>query len=334
MNKNLQRFITLAVLVLFTLSIVPIAFAEETSEREQVRERAARMMKKDAAMERAEAFREQLQEKKERYAEAREAFLEKKERLSELKHRATQCVNDSEDCRTKKSDLKRGVKDHLIKTAELIDKSLEKLIERVKDSKVLSEQEKQDALNRLTELEKQVEEQVAELEALPDTTTNEELRTHIRELKDLWHKVRKEQRWVITQLTNHKQDNLVGIYIRFGDRAEAQIAKLTEQGADVAHVEELLVKYRESVEALKVAQAEAKAAWIDAKSSPQALEHARTLQHAFREKAKETKASLRNLLQELKEVRSQLSGEESSEEETAPSTETPAEESEPATAEQ
>ncbi|HLC70977.1 MAG TPA: hypothetical protein VJI32_03160 [Candidatus Nanoarchaeia archaeon] len=339
MNKNLQRFITLAVLVLFTLSIVPVAFAEETSEREQARERAARMMKKDAAMERAEAFREQLQEKKERFTAAREAFLEKKERLSELKHRATQCVNDSEDCRTKKSDLKRGVKDHLIKTAELIDKSLEKLIERVNDSKVLSEQEKQDALNRLTELEKQVEEQVAELEALPDTTTNEELRTHIKELKDLWHKVRKEQRWVITQLTNHKQDNLVEIYVRFGDRAEAQIAKLTAQGADVAALEELLVKYQESVEALKVAQGEAKVAWLDAKSSPEALEHARTLQQAFREHAKETKASLRNLLQELKEVRQQVGSEEGSEveeeatAETVPSTETPAGETEPATAE-
>ncbi len=298
-----KKIAAFAVLALFVMSIAPIALAQE-NEDSQNGDRQLRM-KKDAALERAEAFREQLREKKERYAEAREAFLEKKEQLSELRHRAAQCLNDTEDCRMKKLDLKQGVKDHLAKTAELIEKSLEKLIERVENSNVLSEQEKQDALRRLSELEKQVEAQVAALEALPDTTTNEELRTHIKELKDLWHKVRKEQRWVITQLTNHKQDNLVEIYIRFGDRAAAQIDKLEQQGADVTGLEELLGKYQEKIAELKAAQAEAQAAWINVKdaNTDDAMEQAREAQEAFREKAKETKASLRNLLVELQEAR-------------------------------
>ncbi len=299
----------IAMLAIFVLSIVPIAFAERDTSG---RDREARMEKKDAALERAEQLRSALREKKERYLEARQAYLDKKERLSELR-RYARCTNESEDCQMKKLDLKKGVKDHLLKTADLIDKSLEKLQERVTESKVLSEEEKQEALARLTDLEKQLDQKRAEIAALPDTMTNEELRIHIRELKDLWHKVRKEQRWVITQLINNKQDNLVGIYVRFGDRAEAQIQKLEQQGADVVHLEELLIKYRGSVEALKVAHGEAKAAWLNAKSSPEALEKARELQEAFREKAKETKASLRNLLQELKEVRRNLAGEETAE---------------------
>ena len=317
MNKTIPRLMAMAMLVIFVFSIVPIAFAEEeTSEREQaeemreqLREREARMEKKDAALERAEQMRSALREKKERYLEARQAYLDKKERLSELRRQAGECAEGSEECRVKKLDLKKGVRDHLLKTADLIDRSLEKLQERVTESKVLSEEEKQEALNRLTELEKQLDEKRAEIEALPDTVTNEELRTHLRELKDLWHKVRKEQRWVITQLINNKQDNLVGIYIRFGERAEAQIQKLEQQGADVTQLEELLIKYRESVEQLKLAQADARNAWLEAKSSPEALEKARELQQAFREKAKETKSSLRNLLQELKEVRKALAGE-------------------------
>ncbi len=309
MNKTMGKLMAMMMLAIFMLSIVPIAFAErDTSDRD----RQARMEKKDAALERAEQLRSALREKKERYLEARQAYLDKKERLSELRRQA-RCANDSEECRAKKLDLKKGVKDHLLKTADLIDRSLEKLQERVTESKVLSEEEKQEALARLTDLEKQLDEKRAEIDALPDAVTNEELRTHIRELKDLWHKVRKEQRWVITQLINNKQDNLVGIYLRFGDRAEVQIQKLKLQGADVAGLEELLAKYRESVESLKVAQGEAKAAWLEAKSSPEALERARELQETFREKAKETKASLRNLLQELKEVRQGVAGEETPE---------------------
>lgn len=329
---------------------------ESTETEEDGAERARRLRIKDKdinqARERVEEIREQLREKKERYQEALEILREKKEQLQELREKA-RCKDESEDCRDKKLDLKKGVREHLVRTIELIDRSLEKLQDRVDHSKVLSEEEKQDALQRIAELETQLEERKAELEALADSMTNEELRTQIRELKDLWHTVRKEQRWIVAQLTNAKQDNLVGIYIRYGDRAEAQITKLEGQGAAVAGLEELLAKYRESVEELKVAQADAQAAWLEAKSSPEALERARELQHAFREKAKETKASLRNLLHEIKEVREQVSeeGEEAAEEateaaespavtettetpsESAGSTETPAEGTEPATAE-
>ncbi len=283
------------------------------TEGEDGAERARRLRIKDKdidqARERVEEIREQLREKKERYQEALETLREKKEQLKELREKA-RCKDESEDCRGKKLDLKKGVREHLIKTIELIDRSLEKLQDRVENSKVLSEEEKQDALQRIAELEKQLEEKKAELEVLSETATNKELRTYIRELKDLWHTVRKEQRWIVAQLTNSKQDNLVGIYIRYGDRAEVQIAKLAKQGAAVAQLEELLAKYRESVEELKVAQADAKAAWLEAKSSPEALERARELQHSFREKAKETKTVLRELLSEIKEVRQQVSGEE------------------------
>lgn len=305
MNKTIPKLMAMVMLAVFVLSIVPMAFAkEDTSEREEMRERAARMEKKEAAMERAEALREQLREKKERYLDARQAYLDKKERLSELREHA-RCTNDSEECQAKKMDLKKGVRDHLLKTAELIEKSLEKLQERVRASKTLSEEEKQVALDRLTELEQQLTDKLAQLQALPDTVTNEELRTQLKELKDLWHKVRKEQRWVITQLTNHKQDNLVDIYIRFGERAQAQIDKLELQGTDVTHLEELLLKYREKVAELEAAQAAAREAWIKAKevNADDAMQQARDAQHAFREKAKETKASLRNLLTALQEAR-------------------------------
>lgn len=313
-------------LVIFALSIVPTAFAERgeagESQESQNREKRIEIVKEkaDERMEQAqekvrENLKKNLKEAKTRYEEAKEALKEKKERLSELKQKA-RCTEESEDCRSKKLDLKRGVREHLIKTIELIDRSLAKLKEQVDNSKVLTEEEKQDALQRIAELEKQLTDKKAELEGLADSMSNEELRTQIKELKYLWHTVRKEQRWIVTQLINAKQDNMVNIYVRYGERAEAQITKLEEQGAMVTQLEELFAKYRESVEELKVAQGEANAAWLEAKSSPEALEQARELQQAFRQKAKETKMVLRKLLQEIKEVQQEVrevSGEEGKE---------------------
>lgn len=347
MTKTMRKMFAMAVLAVFILSIVPVAWAErgrdrgengaEETDRGDTAEKSSEVqeqlrMKKDAVIERAEEMREQaraqMREKKELYQQAKEALQEKKEQLSELRQKA-RCSEDSEDCRMKKQELKRGVKEHLVKTIELIDSSLAKLQERVENSPVLTEEEKQDALARIATLEEKLAAKKAELQALADTATNEELRTKIRELKDLWHQVRKEQRWIVAQLTNAKQDNLVDIYGRYGERAEAQITKLAEQGAEVTGLQELLAKYNAKLEELKVAQSEANSAWLEAKSSPEAFERARELQHTFREKAKQTKAVLRELLQKMKEVRQKFGDEEEQENESAAEEAT----EEPATAE-
>jgi len=319
-TKNIWRQLAAgAVLALFILSIAPFTLAEELTESTEstesdapnnVAESQLRMKKKDAALKQAEAAREQHQKKKERYLEAQQAFLDKKGKLPELR-RGAQCAEDTAGCLEKKKALKLGVKEHLAKTAELIGSSLEKLQEQVENSKVLTAEEKQEALKRLAELEQRVEAKLAEIQALPATVSNEELRTHLRELKDLWHTVRKEQRWVITQLINQKQDHLVDVYVRFGDRAEARINKLEEQGVEINAAEELLAKYREKVEELKLAQAEAQQAWMKAKEAgaEDALKEARERQQAFREKAKEAKASLRSLLSLLQELQAAAASE-------------------------
>ena len=330
MTKTWKLMAVFAVLALFIISMVPAAFAEQgenrgddvtdTPDRSRKDSKTEELrMKKDAAVERVnkvrenikevrenvKEIRENIKEKKELYNEAKEAFLEKKEQLSELKQKA-RCTEESADCNSKKKDLRKGVRDHLVKTVELIDSSLQKLQEQVEKSKVLSDEEKKEALQKIAALEQELELKKTELQALADDMTNKELQIKIRELKDLWHTVQKEQRWIVTQLINSKQDNLVDIYVRYGERAEAQIVKLAEQGADVTLLEELLAKYNAKLEELKVAHTNAKTAWMNAKSSPEAMGKAKELQTVFREKATETKAVLRELLRQVNEMQKQL----------------------------
>lgn len=339
MTKIWKRMAVFAVLALFIMSIVPAAFAERGDTSEASNKSGKKLnteqlrMKKDAAVEHVQEIRENIKdkkemlkevketfkEKKELYQEAKQAFQEKKEQLSELKDKA-RCKEESVDCNSKKKDLRKGVRDHLVKMVELIDSSLAKLQDLVTSSKVLTEEERQEALDKIAVLEEKLTAKKKELEALADTMTNEELRTQIRELKDLWHQVRKEQRWIVTQLINSKLDNLVDIYANYGERAEAQIAKLKEQGADVTSLQELLVKYNTKMEELKLAQTDARIAWMDAKSNPEALDKAKELQKLFREKAKETKTVLRELLRQIKEVQQQVLSEERDETENAQET--------------
>lgn len=335
MTKIWKRMAVFAVLALFIISIVPAAFAEKdekqnfSDKEEQVR------MKKDAAVEQVKEVRETIKdkkemlkevkeafkEKKELYQEAKQAFQIKKEQLSELKEKA-RCKEESVDCNSKKKDLRNGVRDHLVKTIELIDTSLQKLQEQVDKSKVLSDEEKKEALQKIADLQTELEQKKTELQALAENMTNKELQIKIRELKDLWHKVQKEQRWIVTQLINAKQDNVVEIYAHYGERVQAQIDTLAEQGADVTSLKEMLVKYKTKMEELKLAQTDARTAWMNAKSNPDALEKAKELQKIFREKAAETKAVLRELLRQIKEVQQQERGEERAEtqnaQETAP----------------
>ncbi|MDO8656614.1 MAG: hypothetical protein Q7K45_05225 [Nanoarchaeota archaeon] len=335
MTKTWKKMAVFAVLALFIISMVPAAFAERgddssnsgRGEDSSEREKQLRM-KKDAAVERVnkvrenidearenvKEIRENIKEKKELYKEAKDAFNEKKEQLSELKQKA-RCTEDNVDCHSKKKDLRKGVRDHLVKTIELIDSSLEKLQEQVDKSKVLSEEEKQEAFQKIKVLQTELELKKTELQALADDMTNKELQIKIRELKDLWHKVQKEQRWIVTQLINSKQDNLVDIYVHYGEKAEAQILKLAEQGADVTSLKELLAKYNAKMEELKIAHTDARTAWMNAKSSPEAMDKAKELQTKFREKATETKTVLRELLRQVNEMQKQLHDDAESENE-------------------
>ena len=328
----MKKMFALAVLAIFMLSIVPAALAEEvpevtfedgkvtgegsediplpaTNEAEKHRRKGLLIAAKEVAGEakgKLKINRERLQMLKEKHLEAKEHFQKQKKNVLEIRDRVRGCQEDSEECKIAKKDLKVGVKNHLVKTSELILRSLEKLVDRIENANNLTEDEKQAALDKVAALEDELTAKKDQLAALGEDVTAEELRAGIKELKELWNKIRKEQRWIVTQLINNKMGNIVDKHDEFYNAMEMRISNLEEKGAaeeDLANLRTIASDFKDAVEQLKADKEEADAAWVNAKSNPEALELAKEKQRIVREDMKETKDLLRKFVVEYNKVR-------------------------------
>ncbi len=150
---------------------------------------------------------------KEEQEKFKETYREHKQELIKIKEEAKLCTEDdtedAEKCRSKKSELKRGVKMHLLKTGDVIEKSLEKLLNRLESSKTLAEQEKEEAIAKVKGMEEKLQAELGKIESLSENMTKEEMQTAIQNLKQLWQEVRNEQRKLVNSLLAGKQEKLV-----------------------------------------------------------------------------------------------------------------------------
>jgi hypothetical protein len=337
MAKIMNKMFALAVLALFILSIVPMALAEEEPEvtfedgevtgdnaedipvpavtgaeddkvLEKHRRKGLLIAAKEAAGEakgKLKLNRERLQLLKEKHLEAKEHFQKQKQNVLKIRDRVKACKEDSE-CNIAKKDLKVGVKNHLVKTSELILRSLEKLVDRIENAKNLTDAEKEEALAKITAMEEELTAKKDELAALGEDVTAEEIRAGIKELKELWNRIRNEQRWIVTQLINNKMGNVVDKHDEFYNAMVMRVESLVEKGVpaeDLSDLRALTEEFKDAVEQLKVNQEEAEEAWSEAKSDPEALELAKEKQKVVREDMKATKDLLREFMVEFNKVK-------------------------------
>lgn len=322
----------LAVLAIFMLSILPVALAEEETgtgvedvpavdgtedvleEPVKGKENKVPPKKQVNIKQKSKKFLEETKEKirnnRERYNKLKEKqkeakqFVEKhRERLNELKGKVNKCEGD--DCKEFKKNLKVGVKNHLVKTSDLIARSVEKLLDRIENSNVMTDEEKEEALVKVRALEEKLSAKKDEIEAMADEATAAEIRGKIKELKDLWNEIRKEQRWIITQLINNKMGNLADKHDEFYNSMQMRISNLKEKGATDEQLEKVRTiaeEFKVAVDKLKADQEAADAAWENSKVSKERLEDAKEKQIVVRKDLRETKELLREFVKEFKSI--------------------------------
>ncbi len=325
-GEKMKKIFAMIVLALFILSVVPMAFADHPGENTDEEDRREKNIREETmeksieekrpktknakavkALERvrerlakskvsSEKARERLIVAKEKYSDARERFNEHKGKLVEMKKAARVCEDDSETCKKGKLNLKIGVKNHLLKTVNLISSSLERLSERVEDSKLLTAEQKEDALLKIDALEERLIAERESVEALADEATAEELRDAVKSLKELWKEVRKEQKKIIAGLTHSKLGSAVEKHNGLVQSMEARIASLEKIGADVSELKDILTRFREHVTAVQDDYAAAKEKWQSADNRLEALGEWREAQKAVRERMKESKVLLREFV--------------------------------------
>ena len=297
-----KKLFGIFVLAIFILSVVPMALAETGNANEGMKE----------AKEKWDLARNRYAAAKENYKAAKEKYQNHKGNILEIRERVKACKEDDE-CKKGKKDLKLGVKNHLGKTGDVILRSLDKLKSRIEDSKTMTDDEKENALARLSVKEEELLTLIDRIKEMSEDATAEELREAIKSLKDLWKEIQREQKWVITQLINHRLSTVVDKHDEYYNAMEMRYSTLEEKGAsaeDLESLKEIMERFREEVAKLNVEQEEATEAWKRAKSSPEGLEEAKAEQEDVREQMKITKEVLREFTAEFKEIYQELKTDE------------------------
>ncbi|HLD79177.1 MAG TPA: hypothetical protein VJA18_01315 [Candidatus Nanoarchaeia archaeon] len=253
--------------------------------------------------------RERLEGAKERFHEAKEKQREHREKVLELHKRARRCNAENEDCAALKLELRVGVKNHLLKSVQVVERSLEKLTKTVEKMEDLSEEEKQNALDFIADLEAELTAQKAKIDSFTNETSQEEIRAAIKDLKELNQKVHKLQRRLVGLLVNAKLHILVEKHADLHTSMQARIDALAEVGADVSELEAILAEFDAKVAELEQDYEAAKQKWMEAKDAEDFDRFNRELraaQHEVRKDLQETKKILRDFLHTYKEVQQEL----------------------------
>ncbi len=253
--------------------------------------------------------KEQMKELREKYTNLKEEYKQKRDEYQNYRHelkekhkQAKECDEESTECTEKKFELKRGVQQHLFKTIELIDRSLEKLTNRVESSEKLTEEEKQDALQKISTLEVKLTGTKERVDAMSGNTTNAELRVAIRDLKNVWQEVRKEQRRIIASLMSSKQEIVLEKHDESSSGMEEKIGKLRAEGKDVSTLAEIHLRFVDELEKLKEIVAIAREKWQEAKEGKESFEAWKSAEKDVQAQMKKTKEVLREFTKEYKRL--------------------------------
>ncbi len=353
MKNNLKKFLALGVLLVFVLSIVPVAFAEtgerdsnvsiqeDVEDQEEVAEQNTSEKVVDGNLERdsekvrdrSESNKEKVKEKikkaEERIKEARDKYQEVKERrqkavddlkeqnneLKELNEKSKKCKDESEVCKDSKKSLKKGVQKHLVKTNEVIAKSLEKIANRIEASK-LSDEEKQTLLAELESKKTEIVALQEKASALNENSTKQDYQDAIKELKQKWQEVKKVEQKAISLLISSKMQNLVEkVSSEYSNRLQAKVDELKAKNIDTSALSTLVEKYNQEADVLKQLQTDAKSKLLSGD-----LAGYKELQPKIKEALNQLKKDLREFMAKYRELKE--SGAVSSETESEEGTET------------
>ncbi len=341
LKQKLRKGLAALVLAIFILSVAPMALAESKQEdniesidgiekgidndglkeakeakgfKVNRKESAGNFLKakiaaeKEFTKEQIEQMRERMKNVKEKYEQARELYKEQKDDLKELRDRYRACKDSSkeegsEECVKVRKDVSGGVKKHLEKTIELIENSLARLTTHVKDSTVLTDEEKQSALNSINKLQEKVTAEKDRVLSLVDTASAEELRNEVKELKKLWQEVSKQQKRIISMLTSAKLENLVEKHNTLVESIQKKIDVLKSDGTETSELEAIFADFKAAAAKLAEDQQKARAFWQQAEDmSKENLQAWHDAQKVVKEDLQETRGLLRKFMEEYREA--------------------------------
>ncbi len=318
----IRKTVSGLVLLLFVMSIVPLALAEEertvqdvvkegrNALREQVSERKQELREelKEKRNEVREEVREKSREKIEQglarggvSEERREKVLEKveilkseqkklreeyKEQRSKLKELQKSIRGCRENCSEQKGELRLRAKEHVLKMIELMEKPLEKMAAQGMD---------------VTELQEKLAAEKEKVEQLDETVSTAEYRKIVKELRQTWVEIKKEMRLKLVAQTRAKLDNVVEKRDDALAAMDKRIETVKAAGKDSSTLEQIRQKYSEELQLLKEQHDAMEQLWQEGVLE-KSLDQYKDAQEKVKESLQKTKETLREFLAVEKEL--------------------------------
>jgi phage gp36-like protein len=275
-----KKFSALFVLSVFLLSMVPLAFAEdteETNETEVVAEETETAVESDTSTaseaatedveptprgklkERRQEIKAKIVEAKaqvvaarQHYVEVKQTYLSERQKFLEARQEYLDCDDlTTEECKAKRDELKGKARPYLLNIADLVLGELDRIKEKVQSSEELSDEEKSEITSDLDARIEEVTEAKSVIENLDNESTREDVNAAAKTIREAWRNTRVSLKKDTGRLVNAKLGNII-------EKTESLEAKLTkvrdrleEKGADVSVLDEKLDDFSAKIDSAR-----------------------------------------------------------------------------------
>jgi hypothetical protein len=287
----MKKLIALLVLSLFIMSAVPLAFADDNeSENETSEEEDERVLPRAREVVRKDEVRARVIERTQKAAD----------RIAEVRARIQTSRADFLDARAKIKARGRDAspadkKEFLLSASDRILDLLAKLYERVNASDA---EDKEALLEEIQDAIDAVSAAKAKVEALNESSTREEIRAAVKELREAW----KDAEKLLKKGAHRVVHKRVGLVVQRMEHLARKLARmlehLEEKGLDVGVAADLKVKFDAELDSAQDHLDKARELF-DAGSVPESNEEIR-LAHAD---LKEAHGLLKDILKAIRATR-------------------------------
>jgi len=147
------------------------------------------------------------------------------------------------------------------------------------------------------------------VDGLTKNSTVEEIRTVIKEVKETWKEIRKEERRIVALLAHAKLGEVVEKHEGLVQSMQARIDNLAKQGADTTELETIKAEFETLLAKIREDYNTAKEEWQAAEDKKAALDAWKDVQQNVRDGMKEARELLRDFTRKFVELKQGLAEE-------------------------
>lgn len=254
-----------------------------------------------------EIAKEKLQEKKEQYKEAEDKFKELKSQEKERNQLLVQvreemrasCKADanSTECTAAREKIRAQAKEVLLKQADQMLESIEKIKAKVDSSEDLSDEEAQGLITNLDDLKTEIETAKTAINA---AQTQDELIAAAKSLNQAWSKAKPRMKIHAAKVVNARIGGIIVQSKQLEVKLERVMAKMQEKGADTTKVQPLVDKFNADIASAKKSYELAVAAYKSNKTDEASVKTAQGYLNDAHKALKDARAVLVDIAKELR----------------------------------